>query len=219
MAAERVRVLVVDPHPITVVGLRCVLLSNPDIEIMEACATGAEALVALGRARPSLVMMDMTLPDMPGADLCRAIKRAAPDVDVLILTACDDNASVFGAVSAGASGYVLKDIHPDNLLRAIHAVRRGQTMVHPGIARRMLDKLSLITRDGNGGLVFDGKLTEREAEILVEVAKGLTNKEIAHKLFISESTVKSRLRGIFGKINAHDRAQAAAYAIRGGYVR
>ena len=219
MAAERVRVLVVDPHPITVVGLRCVLQSNPDIEIMEACATGAEALVALGRARPSLVMMDMTLPDMPGADLCRAIKRAAPDVDVLILTACDDNASVFGAVSAGASGYILKDINPDNLLRAIHAVRRGQTMVHPGIARRMLDKLSLITRDGSGGLVFDGKLTEREAEILVEVAKGLTNKEIAHKLFISESTVKSRLRGIFGKINAHDRAQAAAYAIRGGYVR
>lgn len=219
MTAERVRVLVVDPHPITVVGLRCVLQSFPDVEIVETCATGADALVALGRTRPSLVMMDLTIPDMPGADLCRAIKQAAPDVDVLILTACDDNASVFGAVSAGASGYILKDITPDNLLRAIQAVRRGQTMVHPGIARRMLDKLSLITRNGNGGLVFDGKLSEREAEILVEVAKGLTNKEIAHKLFISESTVKSRLRGIFSKINAHDRAQATAYAIRGGYVR
>lgn len=219
MATELVRVLVVDPHPITVVGLRCVLQSSPGIEIVDTCATGADALAAFARARPSLVMMDLTLPDMSGADLCRAIKRATPDVDVLVLTASEDNASVFGAVSAGASGYVLKDITPDNLLRAIHAVRRGQTMVHPAIARRMLDKLSLITRDSNGGLAFDGKLTEREAEILVEVAKGRTNKEIAQKLYISESTVKSRLRGIFGKINAHDRAQAAAYAIRGGYVR
>src|SRR5262249_37010712 len=152
-------------------------------------------------------------------DLCRAVKRSAPGVDVLFFTACEDNASVFGAVSAGASGYVLKDISPDNLLRAILAVRRGQTMLHPGIARRMLEKLSLLSRDGNGGLMLGGKLTEREAEILVEVARGLTNKEIALKLFISESTVKSRLRGIFDKINAHDRAQAAAYAIRGGYVR
>ncbi len=219
MAAERVKVLVVDAHPITVVGLRCVLQSSPSIELLETCGTGADALAAVARARPSLVLMDMTLPDMPGTDLCRAIKQSAPEVDVLILTACEDNASVFGAVSAGASGYILKDITPDNLLRAIHAVRRGQTMVHPGIARRMLDKLSLITRNGNGGLVFDGKLTEREAEILMEVARGLTNKEIAHKLFISESTVKSRLRGIFGKIDAHDRAQATAYAIRGGYVR
>jgi DNA-binding NarL/FixJ family response regulator len=218
MAAERVRVLVVDPHPITVVGLQSVLRSSPEVELVESCATGAAALAALERTHPALVVMDVMLPDMSGADLCRALKRSAPAVDVLILTACEDNASVFGAVSAGASGYILKDITPDNFLRAILAVRRGQTMVHPGIARRMLDKLSLITRDGNGGLMFGGKLTEREAEILVEVAKGMTNKEIALKLFISESTVKSRLRGIFGKINAHDRAQAAAFAIRGGYV-
>ena len=219
MTAERTKVLAVDPHPITVVGLRCVLQSSPWIELVETCGTGADALAGVARARPSLVITDVTLPDMTGAELCRAIKSSTPEVDVLILTACEDNASVFGAVSAGASGYVLKDITPDNLLRAIHAVRRGQTMVHPGIARRMLDKLSLITRNGNGGLVFDGKLTEREAEILVEVAKGLTNKEIALKLFISESTVKSRMRGIFGKIDARDRAQAAAFAIRSGYMR
>ena len=219
MAADRVRVLVVDPHPITVVGLRCVLQSCPDIELVETCGTCADALANVARMRPSLVIMDVTLPDMTGVELCRAIKRSTPDVDVLFLTACDDNASVFGAVSAGASGYILKDIAPDNLLRAILAVRRGQTMIHPGIARRLLDKLSLITRDGNGGLMLDGKLTEREAEILVEIARGLTNKEIAHKLFLSESTVKSRLRGIFSKIDARDRSQAAAFAIRSGYVR
>jgi DNA-binding NarL/FixJ family response regulator len=161
MTTERVRILVVDGHPITMVGLRCVLQSSPEIELVETCGTGADALAAFARTRPSLVIMDVTLPDMPGAELCRAIKRTAPDVDVLILSACEDNASVFGAVSAGASGYILKDITPDNLVRAIHAVRRGQTMVHPGIARRMLDKLSLITRDKNGGVVLEGKLTER----------------------------------------------------------
>lgn len=219
MAAERVKVLVVDAHPVTVVGLQCVLRSSSCIELVETCGTGADALAGIARTRPSLVITDVTLPDMTGAELCRAIKRSIPEVEVLFLTACEDNASVFGAVSAGASGYVLKDITPDNLLRAIHAVGRGQTMIHPGIARRMLDKLSLITRDRHGSLVFDGKLTEREAEILVEVARGLTNKEIALKLFVSESTIKSRMRGIFGKIEARDRAQAAAFAIRSGFVR
>jgi DNA-binding NarL/FixJ family response regulator len=156
---------------------------------------------------------------MTGIEFIAAIKRNTPDVDVLILTTCDDNVNFFGAIGAGASGYVLKDITPENLLRAIRAVRRGQTMVHPGMTRRMLDRLSIITKDGNGGLLFGEKLTGREAEILSEIAKGLSNKEIAHKLFISESTVKSRLRNIFIKINARDRAQAAAFAIRGGYVR
>lgn len=219
MIAERTMILLVDPHPIMVVGLRCVLQSSPDAELVETCGTGADALAAVARTRPSLVITDATLPDMTGAELCRAIKGSTPNVDVLILTACVDNASIFGAVSAGASGYVLKDITPDNFLRAIQAVRRGQTMIHPGIARRMLDKLSLITRDRNGNFVLDGKLTEREAEILVEVARGLTNKQIALKLFISESTVKSRMRVIFDKIDSRDRAQAAAFAIRNGYVR
>lgn len=216
---RRLKVLVVDSHPIMLEGLRCVLQSDSEIELVGTCSTAGQALEACADTRAALVIMDLALPDMGGVDLCRAIKRAAPHVDVLVLTASDDNTSIFGAIGAGASGYVLKDITPDNLLRAIRAVRRGEAMVHPGITRRVLDRLSMITRDGNGGLLFDQRLTEREAEILVEVAKGLTNKEIAHKLFVSESTVKSRLRNIFSKIDAHDRAQAAAFAIRGGYVR
>ncbi len=215
----RVKVLIVDPHPIMLAGLRCVLGSDPDIELVGVCSTGALALEACTATRPSLVIMDVILPDLNGVDLCRTIKHSLPEVDVLILTACDDNPSVFGAIGAGASGYVLKDITPDNLLRAIRAVRRGQAMVHPGITRRVLDRLSVVTRNGNGGVLFDQKLTERETQILIEVARGLTNKEIAHRLFVSESTVKSRLRTIFTKIDARDRAQATAFAIRGGYVR
>jgi DNA-binding NarL/FixJ family response regulator len=213
------KVLVVDAHPIMLMGLQSVLQSDPDIALVGACDTGKQALEICAQTPPTFVIMDVLLPDMTGFELCRAIKRVAPGADVLVLTTCEDNASIFGAIGAGASGYVLKDIKPENLLRAIRAVRRGQTMVHPGITRRMLDRLSVISKDGYGGLLFGEKLTGREADILSEVAKGLSNKEIAHKLFISESTVKSRLRSIFTKIEARDRAQAAAFAIRGGYVR
>src|SRR5205807_8961137 len=170
-------------------------------------------------AHPTVVITDVTLPDMTGVELCRAVQQRLENVNVLFLTANDDNASIFGAIGAGASGYVLKDITPENFLRAIHAVRKGQSMVHPGIARRMLDRLTHISRDGNGGLMVGEKLTEREEEILAEVARGLPNKESAHRLCVCESTVKSRLRNIFTKIEVRGRAQAAAFAIRGGYVR
>ena len=215
---DLLKVLVVDPSPIMLIGLRGVLQADPEIELVGACLTGGEALEVCTRAQPSVVITDVTLPDMTGIELCRAAKQRLGNVDVLFLTAHDDNVSIFGAIGAGASGYVLKDITPENLLRAIRLVRKGQSMVHPGIARRVFDKLSVATRDGNGGLLFDQKLTEREAQILAEVARGLTNKQIAHKLYVSESTVKSRLRGIFSKIGAHDRTQAAAIAIRGGYA-
>ncbi len=215
---DLVKVLVVDPSPIMLTGLRGVLQSDPEIELVGACGTGGEALEVCARAHPSVVITDVALPDMTGIEFCRAVKQRLGNVDVLFLTAHDDNVSIFGAIGAGASGYVLKDITPENLLRAIRLVRKGQSMVHPGIARRVFDKLSVATRDGNGGLLFDQKLTEREAQILAEVAAGLTNKQIAHKLYVSESTVKRRLRGIFTKIGAHDRTQATAIAIRGGYA-
>lgn len=211
--------LIVDPHPLMVLGLRAAMQLDPQIEVIGAAHTGGDALRMCATAAPSLVITEAALPDMSGSELCRALKRVSPGIQVLILTACEDNPSVFGAVGAGASGYVLKDISPENFLRAVHAVRRGQAMIHPGIAKRMLEKFSLLSKDGNGSLLFGGKLTEREAEILVEVARGLTNKEIAQKLFISESTVKTRLRGIFEKLDVRDRSQAAALAIRGGYVR
>jgi two-component system, NarL family, response regulator DevR len=214
-----VKIIVVDPHPIMLAGLRSVLESDAGIELIASCGTGRQALDIFADARPELIIADVDLPDTSGADFIRAIKRSKPEVAVLVLTACHDNATVFGAIAAGASGYVLKDITPENLLRAIHAVGRGQTMVNPGIARRVFDRLSLITQQANGKLLFDQELTQRESEILVHVGKGLSNKEIARKLFISESTVKSRLRNIFTKIGAHDRAHAAAIAIREGYMR
>lgn len=216
--APPITVLVVEPHPIMQVGLQEVLRSAPGVELVGLCQDGLAALQACGKAPPHLVILEVNLPGMNGVELCRAIKRDYPQTEVLVLTADERDETVFEAIRAGATGYILKDITPENLVRAIHAIVRGQTMVHPRIARRVLDRLSLIAQDPEGRIYGNG-LTEREVEILVEVAKGATNKEIAKKLFISESTVKSRLRNIFRKISVRDRAEAAAYAIRKGYMR
>jgi len=213
------RVLVVEPHPIMQVGLRSVLGSTPGVELVGVCGDGASALQLCRETRPHLVILEVNLPGMNGVQVCQAIKRDHPQTEVLVLTGDDRDETVFESIRAGATGYILKDITPENLVRAIHAIVKGQTMVHPRIARRVLDRLSLLAQDGEGSRLYGDGLTEREVEILVEVAKGATNKEIARKLFISESTVKSRLRNIFRKISVRDRAEAAAYAIRKGYMR
>jgi two-component system NarL family response regulator len=213
------RVLVVEPHPIMQVGLRSVLESAPGVELVGVCEDGVSALQLCRETRPHLVILEVNLPGMNGVQVCQAIKRDHPQTEVLVLTGDDRDETVFEAIRAGATGYILKDITPENLVRAIHAIMKGQTMVHPRIARRVLDRLSLLAQDEEGSRLYGDGLTEREVEILVEVAKGATNKEIARKLFISESTVKSRLRNIFRKISVRDRAEAAAYAIRKGYMR
>lgn len=214
-----IRVLAVDPHPIFQAGLRAVLESAPDVDLVGVCGDGLSALRACAEKHPDLVILEVNLPGMSGLEVCKAIKRDHPQTEILALTSDDRDETVFEAIRAGATGYILKDITPDNLVRAIHSIMRGQTMVHPRIARRVLDRLSLMAQDPEGGRLYGDGLTEREIEILVEVAKGATNKEIARKLFISESTVKSRLRNIFRKISVRDRAEAAAYAIRKGYMR
>jgi DNA-binding NarL/FixJ family response regulator len=216
-SGSSIGVLVVDPQPVVRVGLDVALRADPGIRVAALCDNGQQAISACADPEVSVVLMDIVLADMSGIEVCRSIKRLRPDVDVLVLTACDDNQTVFDAIAAGASGYILKDISIENLHRAIRAVRRGDTMLHPGIARRVLARLSVVAK--NGGESHNGSgLTERESSILGLVAKGATNKEIAIKLFMSESTVKSRLRIIFNKIDVHDRTQAAAYAVRGGYV-
>jgi DNA-binding NarL/FixJ family response regulator len=211
-------VLVIDSQPLVRVGLEVVLRADPAIHLVGICNTGEQGIAACSDPRVAVILLDVLLSDRHGVDVCRTIKRLRPDVEVLVLTTSDDSRLVFDAIGAGASGYVLKDITVENLRRAIRAVIRGETMLHPGIARRVLDRLSTVARNGNGAANNGEGLTDREASILALVAKGATNKEIAIKLFMSESTVKSRLRIIFNKINVQDRTQAAAYAVRGGYA-
>lgn len=213
------KVLVVDPHPIVQVGLQTVLGSAPGVELVGVCGDGLSALRLCAERCPDLVILEVNLPGMSGVDVCRAIKRDHPQTGVLILTADDREETALQAIHAGAGGYILKDASPENLVQAARAVLRGETTIHPGVGRRLLQRLSRMAQ-GPAGLPWEGDgLTSREVEILVEVAKGATNKEIARKLFVSESTVKSCLRSIFRKLSVRDRAELAAYAVRRGYVR
>ncbi len=212
------KVLLVDPHPVVRVGLQTVLASAEGVEVVGSCADADGALQACAEKRPDLVITEVSLPGSGGVELCRAVRRDYPQTEVLVLTADDRDETVFEAIRAGASGYVLKDISPENLVRAVQAVLRGETMVHLRLNRRVVERLSRMMQ-GSQPSGSDDVLSEREVQILVEVAKGATNKEIARKLFVAESTVKTRLRNIFRKISVRDRAEAAAYAVRKGYVR
>ncbi len=192
-----------------------------DITVVGEASDGEEAIRMAAELQPDLVLMDIKLPKIDGIEATRRIKESHGSVEVLVLSAFEDDESVFQAIQAGASGYVLKDITPVNLVRAIRAVRAGMSAVHPGITRRLLERISLMSRARTPGAaqIHSDGLTDREVEILVGISKGASSRELAAKIFVSESTVKSHLRTIYRKIGVRDRSQAVAYAIRKGFVR
>ena len=216
-----ISVLLVEDQCLVRSGLRALLDQEADIRVVGEAEDGEQAVKMATELQPDLVLMDIKLPKMDGIEATRQIKEGNGDVEVLVLSAYEDDESVFQAIQAGASGYVLKDITPSNLVRAIRAVRAGMSTVHPGITRKLLERISLMSRARTPGAapIHSDGLTAREVEILVGVSKGLSSRELAAKLFVSESTVKSHLRAIYRKINVHDRSQAVAYALRKGFVR
>jgi DNA-binding NarL/FixJ family response regulator len=216
-----INVLLVEDQCLVRSGLKALLNQEPDIRVVGEATDGEEAVQMARDIQPDLVLMDIRLPKIDGIEATRKIKDADGGVEVLVLSAYEDDESVFQAIQAGASGYVLKDITPTNLMRAIRAVRSGMSTVHPGITRKLLERISLMSRARTPGAapIHSDGLTDREVEILVGVAKGASSRELAAKLFVSESTVKSHLRTIYRKINVRDRSQAVAYAIRKGFVR
>lgn len=216
-----ISVLLVEDQSLVRSGLRALLDKEADIRIVGEATDGEEAIRMVRELQPDLVLMDIKLPKVDGIEATRQIKAGNGEIEVLVLSAYEDDESVFQAIQAGASGYVLKDITPANLVRAIRAVRSGMSTVHPGITRKLLERISLMSRariPGAAPIHSDG-LTAREVEILVGIANGASSRELAAKLFVSESTVKSHLRTIYRKINVRDRSQAVAYAIRKGFVR
>ena len=216
-----ISVLLVEDQCLVRSGLRALLDQEADIRVVGEAEDGEQAVKMATELQPDLVLMDIKLPKMDGIEATRQIKEGNGDVEVLVLSAYEDDESVFQAIQAGASGYVLKDITPSNLVRAIRAVRAGMSTVHPGITRKLLERISLMSRARTPGAapIHSDGLTAREVEILVGVSKGLSSRELAAKLFVSESTVKSHLRTIYRKISVRDRSQAVAYAIRKGFIR
>ncbi|HWQ15366.1 MAG TPA: response regulator transcription factor [Roseiflexaceae bacterium] len=206
-----IRVLVVDDHAIVRQGLRAIIRVTPGLELVGEAADGAEAVEQTLAGCPDLVLMDLVMPGVDGVQAIAAIKRQAPSTRVLALTTFADAELVLGAVQAGADGYLLKDVGVPELTRAIRAVYAGQPYLHPEATRHLIQATARPEPAA-------ARLTQREQEVLVRVARGLTNRQIADELAISEKTVSVHVSNLLSKLGLTSRTQAALYAARTGLV-
>jgi NarL family two-component system response regulator LiaR len=207
-----IRVLVADDHAIVRRGICALLATEPDIEVVGEAQDGREAVAEAQRLRPDVVLMDLVMPCMDGLEATRHIAACQPEVRVLVLTSFSGDDKVFPAIKAGALGYLLKDSGPEELVQAIQQVYRGESSLHPTVARRLLHELSAHAGRGPGSDL----LTERETEVLRLIAQGRSNREIAQQLAISEATVRTHVSNILNKLKLSSRTQAALYALREG---
>jgi len=208
-AERQLRLLVVDDHEVVRQGLVAMLSRRPNFQVVAEAGTVAEALEAARRFQPELVIMDVRLPDGSGIEACRDIRAELPLTRVVILTSYPDEEAVFSAIVAGASGYLLKQVRARDLVAALEAVGRGESLLDPAVTEKVLER---VRRIATGGATDElAQLTSQEQKILLLVAEGKTNKEIAAEVFLSDKTVKNYVSSILSKLNLQRRAQAAAY--------
>jgi two-component system, NarL family, response regulator LiaR len=207
--AGPIRVLIADDHPFVRHGLRTYLETLDDMEVVGEASEGTEAVELAGRARPDVVLMDLVMPELDGVEATRRIRVASPATKVIVLTSFDDDERVFPAIKAGAAGYLLKDVRPSELADAVRKASRGEALLAPSVAARLMQEVS-------GERPASAGLTGRELEVLRLIARGLSNKLIARELVVSEKTVKTHVSNILAKLHLADRTQAALYAVREG---
>jgi DNA-binding NarL/FixJ family response regulator len=206
---RQLRLLVVDDHEVVRQGLAAMLSRRPTIQVVAQAGSVAEAVAAAVRFEPDLVVMDVRLPDGSGIEACREIRQELPDVRVVMLTSYPDEDAVLSAIVAGASGYLLKQVRARDLVAAIEAVGRGESLLDPVVTGRVLERVRRIaTGDQPDELA---QLTAQERKVLALVAEGKTNKEIGAEVFLSDKTVKNYVSSILSKLNLERRAQAAAF--------
>jgi DNA-binding NarL/FixJ family response regulator len=210
---ERIRVLVADDHPLFRKGLRGLLESVVEIEVVGEATQGEEAITLTERLQPQVVLMDISMPQVNGIEATRRIMQTSPSTGILVLTMYEDDDSVFAAMRAGARGYLLKGVDQVEVLRAIHAVSSGEAIFSPSIARRLIQYFSILEKTTTP--IFP-ELTEREREVLVLLAQGQTNTAIAEKLVISSKTVRNHVSTIFSKLQVASRAEAIIRAREAG---
>lgn len=208
-----IRVVIIDDHTIVRAGMRMLLQSDPEIEIAGEGETGLDALRLAHDLAPDVIVMDVSMPQMDGIEATRRIKTEVPKSSVLAVTIHEGADYFFRMLQAGASGYVPKRAAPDELLRAIHTVAEGNVFLEPGIAKELVSDYLMRVEEGAEQDSYDG-LTEREREVLVHIAEGETNREIAHKLGISVKTVERHCENIMSKLNLHSRTELVKYALR-----
>jgi DNA-binding NarL/FixJ family response regulator len=218
VTAEVIRVLIVDDHALYRRGLLTVLETEDGIEVVGEAADGVEAVGQAEETLPDVIVMDVSMPKRGGIDACRVIKQRVPSARILMLTSSDDEANLFEAVRAGATGYLLKDVPPEEVAAGIRGVHQGQSLLSPMMASKLLTEFALISQRDTLPAPTPGlelpRLTHRELDILKLVARGRLNREIAAELFISENTVRNHIRNILDKLQMHSRMEAAMYAVR-----
>ena len=213
MSDKPMRILIADDHAIVREGLEAILSAQPDLTLVGMAANGLEAVALAAELEPDVILIDLMMPKMDGLTAIQAIRAANAQACILVLTSFADDERVFKAVKAGARGYLLKDTLPQDLLKAIREVARGEVSLHPEIARRMLREINQPAANP-----LD-ELTERELETLRLIAEGLSNQEIAAKMGIHENTVAKYVSALLGKLSLTSRTQAALFAIRSGVVK
>ena len=216
-ATRPLRLLVVDDHEIVRQGLVALLDRRPEFSVVAQAGTVAEAVGAAQRFRPDLVVMDVRLPDGSGIEACRDIRAEMPETRVVMLTSYPDEEAVLSAIIAGASGYLLKQVRGRDLVAALEAVGRGDSLLDPAVTERVLERVRRAATGGNHDEL--AALTAQERKILLLVAEGKTNKEIAADVFLSDKTVKNYVSSILAKLDLHRRAQAAAFVAKHGLDR
>ncbi len=216
---ERIRVLIADDHRVVREGLSAILKTKENIEVIGEAQDGQEAVEKARSLLPDVILMDVSMPKMSGVEATRVIKRELPHIGIVALTMYEEQQYIFDLVRAGATGYLLKDTDSSQIVKAIQSIYRGESLIHPSVASKILAEFSLLAqKKGKKPSWVEHDLTEREITVLRLVADGKTNKEIANALNLSEKTVKNHVRNIFHKLHVYDRTQAAILAIRKGLI-
>jgi two-component system, NarL family, response regulator LiaR len=214
--SEPITVLLVDDHEMVRRGVRAFLETQPDITVVAEAGSGEEAVRLAAEYAPDVALMDLIMPGMDGVEATRRLTAQSPRTSVVMLTSYHDEEHVFPAIRAGALSYVLKEVGPEELADAVRKAAAGEAVLHPRVAARVVRELHGARRDEPNAF---RELSDRELEVLKLIAEGLSNAEIASRLYVSEKTVKSHVSNILGKLHLADRTQAAVFAWRQGVVR
>jgi DNA-binding NarL/FixJ family response regulator len=212
---EKIRVLITDDHPVVREGLSAMLSREHDIDVVGEAKDGREAVAKVNELMPDIVLMDLRMPEMDGVEAMRQIRKDHSDIQFIVLTTYSSDEYIFKGIEAGARAYLLKDAPRDELFKAIRAVSRGESLIEPAVAGKVLDRLAELSRQASTPEV----LSDREIEVLTLIARGASNKIIADSLNIGQSTVKTHIQSIFHKLEVNDRTEAVTVAVKKGIMR
>ena len=212
----KIKILLAEDHIVVREGTRELIQREPDMAVIGEAGDGIQAVQMTGKLRPDVVIMDIVMPNLNGIEATKQIKEKYPDTAILILTAYDDEQSLFALLEAKVSGYLLKTVRGHELISTIRAIYAGESVLQPSIARKVIEGYNASTRPGSKGMT--GPLTKKEMDVLRLASKGITNKEIAEELNLKVQTVRGRLKKVFKKLNVSSRTEAVMYAMKKGWI-